>query len=116
DVLLSRGIRHVTYVVEDLEASPSEEDDLHELFSEYEQAGIAVSIVDLATLSRVVPGARWEERRDVLPLYVDPYRVTIVSAPSFYFRARGGFGGPRVIYGGYRGVGGAFGFGLHGGG
>jgi hypothetical protein len=116
EVLLQRGIRRVVYVVEDLQVSSAEEDDLHEVFLAYENAGIAVSIADLNLLALAQPGPLWEEQRYVQPLYCDPNRVTIVSDPSFYFRARGGFGGPRVIYGGYRGVGGAYGFGLHGGG
>ena len=33
-------------------------------------------------------------------LVVNPDRVTIISDPSFYYRARGGFGGTHVIHGG----------------
>jgi hypothetical protein len=117
EVLRARGISRVVYVVESLETAPTEEDDLHETLLAYQEAGIAISITDLGALGLAEPGEPWRERRHERPLYVDTERVTIVSDPSFFFRARSGFGGPRVIYGGYSGLGGSHGcFAFHGGG
>ena len=120
DALFGQSIDRVFYVVESLETAAEEEDDLHETFEAYQAAGIAVCIVDLAILGRIEPGALWDElvcyQR---PLFVDPNRVTIVSDPNFYFRARGGFGGTGILYGGAHGFGGGRGFrmgGGHGGG
>jgi hypothetical protein len=119
DVLLAEGIDHIFYVVESLETASKEEDDLHETFGAYQAAGIAISMVDLDLLEWAGPGLSWEEwLLYTRPLYIDPNRATIVSDPSFYLRARGGFGGPRVIHGGAHGFGGGHhsGFGGHGGG
>jgi hypothetical protein len=118
-VLLARGINRIFYVVESLEIAKEEEDDLHEVFAEYQAAGIAICMVDLDLLAGVEPGSLWDEQLCYQrPLYIDPNRVTIVSQPSFYFRARGGFGGPGILHGGGHGFGGrhAFGMGGHGGG
>ena len=119
-VLRARGIDHVLYVVESIEGAQSVEDDLHETFAAYQSNGIRVSIVDLAQLSDAMPreGELLPEREYGQALYIDVDRVTIVSDASFYHRARGGFGGTHVIYGGGHGFGGAYGFvfGGHGGG
>jgi hypothetical protein len=119
DVLLARGIDRILYVVESLETATEEEDDLHEAFEAYQAAGVAICIVDLARLTRVDPGSLWDDLVcDQRPLYVNPERVTIVSDPGFYIRARGGFGGPVVLHGGGHRFGGGHGFGVggHGGG
>jgi hypothetical protein len=117
DVLRMRGIERIVYVVEHLEPGRTEEDDLHETFLAYQRVGIEISIVDLEMLAATEPAARWVERIYASPLYVDETRETIVTDPHFYLRARGGFGGPRVIYGGWRGLGGSHGcFAFHAGG
>jgi hypothetical protein len=117
--LLARGIDHVLYVVESLATAQVEEDDLHDTFLDYEDAGITVSIVDLADLARVAGFAPGEP---FIPYYgrelhIDPRRPTIVGDASFFHRARGGFGGAQVAYCGHH-VAGAyhFVFGRHGGG
>jgi hypothetical protein len=119
DVLLARGINRIFYVVENLETAAEEEDDLHEAFQAYQAGGLSICSADLALLARVEPGSLWDEQLCYQrPLSVNPNRVTIVSDPSFYFRARGGFGGPGILYGGRHGFGGGHGFarGGHGGG
>jgi hypothetical protein len=115
--LRARGIDRVLYVVESLEGAQLEEDDLHQTFLDYQAMGITTSIVDLAQLA----GDR-DPRLEVpyygQPLYVDAGRITIIDDASFYHRARGGFGGTHVVYGGGHGFQGAYGFvfGQHGGG
>jgi hypothetical protein len=115
--LRARGIDRVLYVVESLEGAQLEEDDLHQTFLDYQAMGITTSIVDLAQLGDVA-----DERPEVpyygQALYIDSGRITIISDASFYHRARGGFGGTHVVYGGGHGFQGAYGFvfGQHGGG
>jgi hypothetical protein len=119
ETLIARGIDHVLYVVESRASAQLEEDDLHDTFFQYQEVGITVSIVDLMDLAGVAAFAPGEP---FIPyygqvLYIDPRRSTIMADASFFHRARGGFGGAQVIYGG-RSVAGAyhFAFGLHGGG
>jgi hypothetical protein len=118
-VLLDRGIGRVLYVVDSLNVAQVEEDDLHAIFASYQIAGIDISIVDLADLTEAA------REQPFVPYYgqtlvidPDPVRGMIVDDPSFYHRARGGFGGTHVIYGGGRAYGGSFGVGWggHGGG
>jgi hypothetical protein len=115
--LRARNIDHVLYVVESLDGAQVEEDDLHQTFLDYQAMGITTSIVDLAMLA----GAA-EQPPDTpyygQPLYVDSGRVTILGDRSFYHRARGGFGGTHVVYGGGHPFMSAYGFtfGMHGGG
>jgi hypothetical protein len=116
-VLENRGIRRVIYVVDSVDASQAEEDDLHAVFASYQKSGIDVGIVDLADLLSMA------SQRPLVPYYghpllIDPFRVTLIDDPSFYFRARGGFGGVHVINSGGYAFGGCYGrvFGFHGGG
>ncbi|MGO9836608.1 MAG: hypothetical protein ACLP1X_20620 [Polyangiaceae bacterium] len=113
DTLRARGIRRVVYVVESLGETNVEEDDLHPVFLEWERAGIRVAMMDLDSLEHPITSERWDD------VFVDRYlaiepRVPIFGEPSFYVRARGGFGGmnarPSAI-----GIGGG-GYGSHGGG
>jgi len=91
-LLRARGIERVVYLVESLDDAETEEDDLHELFASYQQAGITLFLVDLAWTARLVP-------QEPLPRALTPHvlvvqsRVTLLSNPIFYQRARGGFGG-----------------------
>jgi hypothetical protein len=116
DVLLAQGIRRVIYLVESCESATREEDDLHATFVAYRTAGIAVDMVDLELLESLDPDEPW---RDLVcgdwSLSIDPNRGTLVTDPTFYSRARGGFGGPHAIHGGGYGVGFGHVFG-HGGG
>jgi len=109
--LRAQGITRVVYVVEDLDETETEEDDLHQMFLAYQAAGITIYMVDLDFLSRpVIVRDRWVE---VLgPRYYYCYeRHTLIDDVRFYARARGGFGGvhsgPSPLRGGgHWGVGG----------
>jgi hypothetical protein len=96
--LRQRGVDRVLYVVEDREDSDVEEDDLHACFLRWQAAGISLAMVDLSELEVPFPptpplaSGRWFRIFDEDALVVRP-RSTIVDAPSFYARARGGFGG-----------------------
>ncbi len=95
DVLQTEGIRRVIYVVESLDDSGVEEDDLNAIFLEYQAEGISVSMVDLDWLMGLREPARWEGRLGSCSLRVET-RMTLMNDPNFYLRARGGFGGPAV--------------------
>jgi hypothetical protein len=90
--LRQRGIQRVLYVVEDLGESSVEEDDLHVTFLRWQRAGVALAMVDLTWLERPVGARGWFHVFDEGALTVRP-RATVVDAPGFYDRARGGFGG-----------------------
>ncbi len=110
--LRAQGIDNVMYVVESLDDSAVEEDDLHEIFLAYQAAGISISMVDLAWLTGQDetggPIDVVDERYTVEP------RVTLVTDFNFYRRAHGGFGGIHGVPSGH-GWGGGYSFG-HGGG
>ena len=102
--LRAAGIRRVVYVVEERASASTEEDDIHELAFDYQQAGIGISFVDLATLTQVGEATR-EERWAPEPnwdlclsdwSFTVGMRSTILDDPAFYARARGGFGGVRA--------------------
>jgi hypothetical protein len=110
--LLAHGIRRIVYVVESLQDTSAEEDDLHATFVDYQEAGLLVAMMDLDSLERPIAPDRWDEQLAGCVLDVRP-RVTIIEQPSFYIRAQGGFGGAHA--GPSPGFGG-FGGGWHGGG
>lgn len=123
--LRAHGIRRVVYLVQSLDDASVEEDDLHVSFLEWERAGIPIAMIDLDRTERPLAGEGWDGLWwDDLwlddGLYVQP-RVTIIDEPSFYLRARGGFGGlharpsPVHVGGGWAGHGGYAAHG-HGGG
>jgi hypothetical protein len=90
--LHANGIRRVVYVVASLEQTETEEDDLHPVFLEWQRAGIRIAATDLDWLSLPVTDPDWDEAFNYLDFDVSP-RVTVLQGPSFYRRARGGFGG-----------------------
>jgi hypothetical protein len=96
DVLHAEGIRRVVYVVESLDDSTMEEDDLNQIFLEYQAEGILVSMVDLDWLRSLADPPRWDSRLASYLLQVDT-RMTLLTDPTFYIRARGGFGGPEIV-------------------
>ena len=110
--LRAHGIRRIVYVVRSLDDTSVEDDDVHPVFLAWQAAGIAVAMVDLATLNRPIGPADWDQVLDERALIVEP-RATLVDDPSFYVRARGGFGGihahPTRMGGGHGGW-----FGAHG--
>lgn len=95
-VLRANGITRVVYVVEDLDETTQEEDDLHPIFAAYQAAGVSIFMVDLNFLARPIERDRWYEILPPRRLYIEE-RVVIIDDPHFYARARGGFGG---IHGG----------------
>lgn len=108
--LRARGISRVVYVVENLGETDMEEDDLHETFLAWERAGVDIAMMDLDWLARPTLATSWEDLFASRLLAVQP-RVTILGEPSFYMRARGGFGGvnarPSVVtlvHGGWGGA------------
>jgi hypothetical protein len=91
--LRAQGITRVVYVVEDLDETDREEDDLNATFLAYQAAGITLYMVDLAFLAQPL-----EPRRTIIE-YLGPryyfcvHRHTLLDDSAFYIRARGGFGG-----------------------
>ncbi|MEI7892521.1 MAG: hypothetical protein WCI05_05490 [Myxococcales bacterium] len=90
--LLARGIRRVLYVVEDLDETDQEEDDLHGVLHAWELAGLSLHMVDLSGLARPLAPGRWGEVYESSHFEVRA-RSTLLDDPVFYGRARGGFGG-----------------------
>lgn len=88
EVLLTRGVKRVMYVVEDLDETEREEDDLHLTLRAYLDAGIEVYLVDLAWLSALKSWTVPDAQRLLIPK-----RTTLLEDPAFYKRAHGGFGG-----------------------
>jgi hypothetical protein len=113
-VLRAHGIDHVLYVVDSVQESEREEDDLRDIFLAYQDAGIRISMLDLDDILGAPPDGDLRARAETL--IIDPLRFTVVGDPSFYHRARGGFGGVHVIYGGFSPGGHAHTFPFHGGG
>lgn len=94
--LLERGIRRIVYLTETLGPSPDqavEEDDLHETFVRYSQAGLGIAMLGLDELDSPQPPMTLVSRRRY---YIPRPRTTIVVSPHFYARSHGGFGGPRA--------------------
>lgn len=91
--LKAQGIRRVIYVVEDLDETEQEEDDMHDVLLAFRAAGLALHLVDLAWLAQS-SSTGWDARLAGAPLVVEP-RQTLLQDPAFYARARGGFGGVR---------------------
>ena len=97
EVLRAQGIAQIVYVVSSSDVL-YEEDDLHDLFTAYEEAGILIYIVDLDSLAGTTDG--WDDPWYVQArshcLVVHP-RLTVVYDPRFYHRSRGGFGGAHLL-------------------
>jgi hypothetical protein len=87
EILRKQGIRRVVYLVEDLDDTETEEDDLNATFLAYQEEGITLCMVDLATIA--------DDTASCPQLLAAKRRLTLVDDPSFYARARGGFGGTR---------------------
>jgi hypothetical protein len=111
DTLRARGFRRVVYLVTSLDDTSVEEDDVHAAFLAWQRAGIHIAMVDLAKFEQPMVAYRWDDLWVDDPLWIEP-RVTLVEEPSFYLRARGGFGGlharpsPVHMGGGWSGHGG----------
>jgi hypothetical protein len=92
ETLLARGINQVVYVVESLGQASVEEEDLHDAFLAYQDAGLVVSMIDIDVLEEPLLPDRWGVVLRGCILHVRP-RVTVIQQPWFYTHARGGFGG-----------------------
>jgi hypothetical protein len=91
EVLRKHGILRVIYVVEDLDDTEAEEDDLNATFRSYQADGIALRMIDLQ-------GIEDAPALDVAlcgRAHFAETRTTLVDDPAFYARSRGGFGGTR---------------------
>jgi hypothetical protein len=95
ETLRARGFDQVVYLVDSLSDTTVEEDDLNPIFQAYEAAGIRIAMVDLHDILGTPEVDPWGRVLVVRDLWVEP-RETILSGPSFYVRARGGFGGIRA--------------------
>lgn len=103
--LQARGISRLVYLVDSLDDTDTEEDDLHEAFLAYQQAGIHLFLVDLEWTSRRIAPEPLPQALAPRALVVGS-RATILGQPYFYQRARGGFGGVYTGPGPLRGGGG----------
>jgi hypothetical protein len=95
-VLRAQGIAKVIYLV-DGDDYLEEEDDLNNLFADYEESGIALYVVDVWSIVR--PRAVWDTTwygRGLLRHIHVRQRDTVVNDPRFYGRSRGGFGGTQL--------------------
>ncbi len=116
EVLRARGIRNVVYVVEDRGRTSVEEDDLHDAFLMWEEAGMRIAMVDLESLANETALAHWEDLLANNLLVVTPHG-TVLNDPAFFARARGGFGGGHATaWPGWVGAGGGRGARAFGGG
>lgn len=118
NLLRSRGIRHVVYIVESRSSGAGEADDLNAAFVAYEHAGIPIVLMDLSELAQLDPQEDWDARliADAMSVVARP---TIVTQPQFYVRFPGAFGGSGALspfgLAAHFAVG-RGGFGVHGGG
>jgi hypothetical protein len=113
DVIARNGIKHVIYLVENLDETDVEEDDLHDTFTAYQGAGIRISLMDLDSIGE--RDVVWSAVLNDTVLDVQP-RPLIIHDPRFYVGSHGGWGGIRAtpgVHGGHAHWGGG---GFHGGG
>jgi hypothetical protein len=114
DVLAQRGIKHVIYLVESLDDTEVEEDDLNETFLAWQTAGIQIAMMDLGSFDDQ-PVYQWDGIMRRHFMNIGPRRL-LIHDPHFYVGAHGGFGGLRAtpgVAGGHAHWGGG---GFHGGG
>jgi hypothetical protein len=88
--LRALGVSRVVYVVEDLDETETEEDDLHEAFMAYAAAGLSIFMVDLRFAAKELRA--WDDALRSYHYVVRP-RATICADLHFYARSPGGFGG-----------------------
>jgi hypothetical protein len=117
EVLAQRGIKRIVYLVESLDDTEVEEDDLNEAFLAWQTAGVHIAMMDLGSFEeRAVPGPYpWDRTIGTATIDIRPRRL-LIHDPHFYVSAHGGFGGIRAtpgVAGGHAHWGGG---GFHGGG
>jgi len=91
DELRQRGITRVVYLVESLDDTEGEEDDLHPVLRAWQASGVGVHLVDLEWLSSLTLDVDWAKTLAPTGHYVEN-RAVLQDDPHFYARARGGFG------------------------
>jgi hypothetical protein len=92
ETLRDAGITRLLYVVESLDDTDKEEDDLNAMFQSYQAAGIGLYMVDLAFLRKLESSSDWGRLFAARAIWAKP-RETVVTQPWFYQRSLGGFGG-----------------------
>jgi hypothetical protein len=95
--LRDQRIRRVIYVVEDRNYVANEEDDLHDLAADYQDAGIGFSVVDLSWFDQIGAAPDWDTSIGYYRVAIGP-RFTIYDSPLFFTRSHGGFGGAHPVY------------------
>lgn len=118
DELRRLGITRVVYLVESLDDTEGEEDDLYPVLREWQASGIVAHFVDLPWLSVLERGLDWDKTLAPAALHIER-RPVLQDDPVFYARARGGFGfaygRPLFFPGGFSRSRGGYGHGGHGG-
>jgi hypothetical protein len=115
EVLAQRGIKNVVYLVESLDDTEVEEDDLNETFLAWQAAGVQIAMMDLGSFDDTPGPYYWRTLFGGRAIHIHPRRL-LVHDPHFYVNAHGGFGGIRAtpgVAGGHAHWGGG---GFHGGG
>lgn len=92
ETLRQRGITKVVYVVEDLDETDVEEDDIHESALAWQAAGVELYLVDLPWAAEHAGLPSYGETLPSQRLHVVA-RATLLADPAFFARARSGFGG-----------------------
>jgi hypothetical protein len=87
--LAALGVTQVVYLVEEWSAEEVEEDDLHDVFAAWAEAGVAITVLDLRTLTGEPHLQTYVETHRYFPVP----RVTIVEGDWLHRRSPGGFGG-----------------------
>lgn len=91
DELRAKGITRIVYLVESLDDTEGEEDDLHPVLLAWQAAGVSVHFVDLPWLTSLTLDRDWTRTLAQSGAHVERRRV-LQDDPAFYARARGGFG------------------------
>lgn len=118
ETLALHGIKHVIYLVESLDDTEVEEDDLNEAFLAWQTAGVTISMLDLGAVDETVtagPPYPWTSLLYSTRLNIARRRL-LIHDPHFYVAAHGGFGGLRATPGAPGGHAHWGGGGFHGGG
>jgi hypothetical protein len=94
ETLREAGITRVMYVVESLDDTDKEEDDLNAIFLAYQAQGVGIYMVDLKWLRGLGAATSWPRAFVGRAMWVRP-RLTILSSAWFYRHSLSGFGGIR---------------------
>ncbi|MEI8256371.1 MAG: hypothetical protein WCJ30_11925 [Deltaproteobacteria bacterium] len=92
ELLASQGIRRIAYLVERLDETEVEEDDMTSIVADYAAHGIVLAMVDLESLCEPQGGSISMEQLVARHRWHFTPRLTLLEEPAFFERARGGFG------------------------